>query len=753
MHSLLQTRQDPSKLDPMVALEDEAPIVVEIYEQLWQAHARIFLPDTVVYKYGRLESWFFCSESRDGGPPILKRKSHVTVTQQGVFDKVIDRLTQGADSPGSIVAVWVGGPPGEKCNVMHLTAATLPMFVRSTPDKGHGILQKFVSPIQAGGVLQNSMTRCNWSPHVCSLEMRTNLAPLLDAKVPLAHRTATFDGKSRQIATTSTSGVNRHLRAQVETMAAHMARCLAATMRGRQKPWQMDLNFKQDKRGTVWFCWCSQIKLAVLDVAGRFEASLLVNSLDEDEARAADKWRAVRSREERAEQPDDAEAATVDGGGGGEDDGGAALTPAAPEAGGDEPPPTQPEEVEAAAEAPAPAPAQPTGEAEGGGTAAGAPEARPPPAAKVTTASPRAAAAAAAAARSSRRRGGGAGGGGNISGQRRPRVPAADGTVFHIPAPGMATFREPSWWRGDPGLCLSAPLEASSPRATAPPPPPVWLHQQLRAAIFTHRPPSGYEKLPAELAQLCGPMAARPQLRVKLKPEGGEGGGEGGEAPAAAAEGEGAAASAADPDSSTRAAIEVDAAQYSLDEREAARRLGPLLLSPRTIAEKVFEPLHMPTLQSCLELDAPSAAKAATRRKQLRREGQASTTSVASAASAGTSLPPLSPRGQPAPHPPPSMASAVSFAPSVVDRDSVYQGDGACIPGSMQRAVRSYQRGLYPTESLFKPTSFTLLSKHASVKSKIGRDGPRTKKAAAKVKAKQLVAAPAPDDELTAVVP
>ena len=138
---------------------------------------------------------------------------------------------------------------------------------------------------------------------------------------------------------------------------------------------------------------------------------------------------------------------------------------------------------------------------------------------------------------------------------------------------------------------------------------------------------------------------------------------------------------------------------------DAARLLGSLLLTPRTSVEvAAAEPTHMPHLQSSAELDAPSAAKAASRRKAARRAAEAAAAAAGGGAGGGASaraLPPLSPRGQQLARSSLSVASAATAA-------SLWEGDGACIPGSMQRAVRSYQRGLCPPEQLFQPTSFTL---------------------------------------------
>ena len=41
------------------ALPTDVPLDVDVYELLWRARVRIHLPETLVYKYGRLESWFF----------------------------------------------------------------------------------------------------------------------------------------------------------------------------------------------------------------------------------------------------------------------------------------------------------------------------------------------------------------------------------------------------------------------------------------------------------------------------------------------------------------------------------------------------------------------------------------------------------------------------------------------------------------------------------------------------------------------
>ena len=49
--------------------------------------------------------------------------------------------------------------------------------------------------------------------------------------------------------------VNRHLRGQIEMQSDHMAHRMASLLHpsSRQKLWGLVLNFKQDRRGAVWF--------------------------------------------------------------------------------------------------------------------------------------------------------------------------------------------------------------------------------------------------------------------------------------------------------------------------------------------------------------------------------------------------------------------------------------------------------------------------------------------------------------------
>ena len=65
----------------------------------------------------------------------------------------------------------------------------------------------------------------------------------------------------------------------------------------------------------------------------------------------------------------------------------------------------------------------------------------------------------------------------------------ADGSIFHIPLPGMTSFREPSWWGAEKLVGITNLL----PSATAPTPrptlPKVWKMEKVQHSIFPSLPP------------------------------------------------------------------------------------------------------------------------------------------------------------------------------------------------------------------------------------------------------------------------
>eukprot|EP00965_Chrysotila_dentata_P253784 6211429-Pleurochrysis_carterae.AAC.1 len=153
-------------------LTDELPVLVSLYEELWRTHAEISIPDSLVWKYGRLDHWYFTSTEQ--GSPRLKRKLSSTVNKgDGMFSNVVhaftkhlrlDRIEDEAERDsvaGQVVACWIGGNPEKPCEVRHLTADTLSDFLTNYGQK-HGVLQRWLLPSTQKHV---QATRIEWSPH------------------------------------------------------------------------------------------------------------------------------------------------------------------------------------------------------------------------------------------------------------------------------------------------------------------------------------------------------------------------------------------------------------------------------------------------------------------------------------------------------------------------------------------------------------------------------------------------------------
>lgn len=245
-----------SSLETAAGMQGDVAIEIDAYELLWRSRVRVHLPETIVFKFGRLDAWFFASFDRKGQPPRIKRKRDYTVRRGDVVDKIIDSFCAHATSEQDLVATWVSGPPGENCRVLHLTKKTLAQFLAfiKHTQKGHGVLQRWCAPF--GG--HSTMLRTEWSPHYFGLDQCTNWHPVSDQRQPLGERLATFEGECRHV--TRTSVVNENLHRKVEQLNAEIARRIDEQQQSA-KVWQLQCNWKPCADGAVRLIWCSRLVL------------------------------------------------------------------------------------------------------------------------------------------------------------------------------------------------------------------------------------------------------------------------------------------------------------------------------------------------------------------------------------------------------------------------------------------------------------------------------------------------------------
>ena len=135
---------------------------VEIFELLWRSHARVHVPESVVYKFGKMTNWFFCQHTASSDPPFLKRKRAHNIRRHDVNAKILQAFCAGTTSDDDLVATFVwAADPSENCKLVHLTRKMLEHFLQFMPNKGHGVLQRWAAPF--GG--RSTLIRTEWSPH------------------------------------------------------------------------------------------------------------------------------------------------------------------------------------------------------------------------------------------------------------------------------------------------------------------------------------------------------------------------------------------------------------------------------------------------------------------------------------------------------------------------------------------------------------------------------------------------------------
>ena len=89
-------------------LQDDVSVDVEIYYLLWKAQAHVRIPTTVIYRYGKVESWFF--NAMKSGLPCVMRKRLFTLHQSGIVERIEEALGGHTRQPHEVVAVWTAVP-------------------------------------------------------------------------------------------------------------------------------------------------------------------------------------------------------------------------------------------------------------------------------------------------------------------------------------------------------------------------------------------------------------------------------------------------------------------------------------------------------------------------------------------------------------------------------------------------------------------------------------------------------------------
>ncbi|KAJ1452832.1 hypothetical protein M885DRAFT_588904 [Pelagophyceae sp. CCMP2097] len=208
----------------------------------------IYVPDTVVYKFGQPVHWYFT-----GVDGKLKKKNKSNL----VNVRIEEALTKGPVC--DVVAYYISEEAAEDSetatHIEYLDRKGLHDFLYSRFKQNNGMLQKFIEPKGTS----NAVVRAIWSPKVCLLERRVNGKALHDARFGLYERAVTYEGPEHFSAAAPLRGnlLPSRIQRLCETVVTHVAEVSFQKLH----VCRMVANFKVDAKDRIWFLWTTSIRL------------------------------------------------------------------------------------------------------------------------------------------------------------------------------------------------------------------------------------------------------------------------------------------------------------------------------------------------------------------------------------------------------------------------------------------------------------------------------------------------------------
>eukprot|EP00760_Papus_ankaliazontas_P015648 PhM_4_TR16640/c0_g1_i1/m.12868 len=259
--------------------------VASLYELLWKRKTGtigldtdVRIAPTVVYENNFPKVWFVHNERNDN----LERRIGSDVTPEAIvhdFTKKPPLKSRGRrhipDDSGEVVATYFcsifteEGEPATR--VEFLNRESLNEMVYHRCRRPDGFLQRWI-PSQGK---YNTVVQAVWTPHHCHVEKRQNIRGLRDKRFPTYDRAVTYEGPSHL---SKEAFVAPHIRWQIrifcQDVVDHIMNVEKIQIQG------MVLHFKVDPQCTIWFLWCSSLRLthSPLNLAPRY----VRNTADEE---------------------------------------------------------------------------------------------------------------------------------------------------------------------------------------------------------------------------------------------------------------------------------------------------------------------------------------------------------------------------------------------------------------------------------------------------------------------------------------
>ena len=212
----------------------------------------LWLPDTVVYKFGQPVHWYFTSTVDSK----LKKKNKQNLVNVRI-EEAFNKRSAGCDLVAYYISeVALEGSAESDTTIEYFDRRGLHEFLYNRWKENNGILQRFVEPKG----MHNAIIRAIWSPKVCLLEPRVNSKQLHDQRYGLYERAVTYEGPEHFSAAAPLRGST--LPSQVQRICENLVAHITEVSFQKHCIMRMVANFKVDSKGRIWFLWSSSIRLA-----------------------------------------------------------------------------------------------------------------------------------------------------------------------------------------------------------------------------------------------------------------------------------------------------------------------------------------------------------------------------------------------------------------------------------------------------------------------------------------------------------
>lgn len=212
----------------------------------------LWLPDTVVYKFGQPVHWYFTSVA----DRKIKKKNKQNLVNVRI-EEAFNKRSIGCDIIAYYISeVTADGGTELATNIEYFDRKGLHEFLYNRWKEHNGVLQRFIEP---KGV-RNTVIRAIWSPKVCLLERRVNSKQLHDQRYGLYERAVTYEGPEHFSAAAPLRGST--LPSQIQRICENLVSHITEVSFQKHRIVRMVANFKVDSRDRIWLLWSSSIRLA-----------------------------------------------------------------------------------------------------------------------------------------------------------------------------------------------------------------------------------------------------------------------------------------------------------------------------------------------------------------------------------------------------------------------------------------------------------------------------------------------------------